>query len=838
MTGLPIVPLVALGLLFFATPIIVLVLILVLLSLRSRVRRLEARLGDLEQRSGAPHAGAVPTATGAVEPVEPLPSSPSVPDRQETLPGLEAGPALMTRRSRLREPAGTSGWVRGGGRGATRSADRAGARAVAGVGPWEGRLGGAWLSRVGAVLFFLGVGFFLKHAFEQEWIGAKGRVLAGLVAGVAMTAGGMRLAGGATYRLPAQSLVAVGIGVIYLSLYAAHAFYALVGAPVAFVAMALATAVGFATALRLDSRALAVLATLGGLLTPIILNTDTDAAAALFTYLAILDLGVLLLASWRRWPGLALLAFAGTQVLYWGWLDRWYQAPRLPVALGWASVFFLAFAAWALRGPGTDRSAGTVRLGRTLIILGAPALYFAAARRILDDPSGRRLALLALALAGTYLVAARVAARSARGGPRVALLHRALALAFLALAPAVTLGRHDLAIAWSVEGLVLLLGGFALNAPGLRAGGLAISALAWGRWFEALGENAGRAGTFLLAHPALPATLAVVVTAIVGALVYRARERGGATLGGWERFARPLLLLVAVGSAALLLTVELGQFRTLAIPPPYVPVVKSVVWMLATMILLALARGDETRVLLGVATLLLLALVGEALGGTDRWARIQPSLRPAIGNPRFLAGCLLVVLTWLYGQVAEAAAVPRGASAPPACGGGLRCCGPPAPLEPERRGRAGAVARDPPGPREAPQRGPLRAVGGVRVHGDGLGTLAGLRTPQGGRNPALQRDRAEGARRGPGGPRRALPHPVGSGPRRGPADRVLPLRPIPPALGRDGLTRPTTARWRGCPAGQSPPATSRRRSFRIARAALCPGAPVTSPPGWVPAPHR
>ena len=147
-----------------------------------------------------------------------------------------------------------------------------------------------------------------------------------------MMAGGARLAGGATYRLPAQSLVAVGIGVIYLSLYAAHAFYALVGAPAAFVAMALATAVGFATALRLDSRALAVLATLGGLLTPIILNTDTDAAAALFTYLAILDLGVLLLASRRGWPGLALLAFAGTQVLYWGWLDRWYQAPRLPVA--------------------------------------------------------------------------------------------------------------------------------------------------------------------------------------------------------------------------------------------------------------------------------------------------------------------------------------------------------------------------------------------------------------------------------------------------------------------------------------------------------------------------
>jgi hypothetical protein len=73
--------------------------------------------------------------------------------------------------------------------------------------------------------------------------------------------------------------------------------------------------------------------------------------------------------------------------------------------------------------------------------------------------------------------------------------------------------------------------------------------------------------------------------------------------------------------------------------------------MLAAMALLALARGDGTRILLGVATVLLLALVGEALSATDRWARIQPSLRQALWNPRFLGGCLLVVLTWLYGQV-------------------------------------------------------------------------------------------------------------------------------------------------------------------------------------------
>ena len=176
----------------------------------------------------------------------------------------------------------------------------------------------------------LGVGFFLKHAFEHDWIGPRGRVLAGLAAGIVMMAGGARLAGRGAYQVPAQSLIALGMGVLYLSLYAAHALYALVGATPAFLGMALVTAAGFATALRLDAVALATLATIGGLLTPVILATDTDAAAALFTYLLILDVGVLLAATLRGWSGVALLAFAGTQALYWGWFDRWYEVDRWP----------------------------------------------------------------------------------------------------------------------------------------------------------------------------------------------------------------------------------------------------------------------------------------------------------------------------------------------------------------------------------------------------------------------------------------------------------------------------------------------------------------------------
>src|SRR5262245_39210782 len=45
---------------------------------------------------------------------------------------------------------------------------------------WESWLGGTWLNRVGAIILVLGIGFFLKYAFEHRWIRPAGRVTLGV----------------------------------------------------------------------------------------------------------------------------------------------------------------------------------------------------------------------------------------------------------------------------------------------------------------------------------------------------------------------------------------------------------------------------------------------------------------------------------------------------------------------------------------------------------------------------------------------------------------------------------------------------------------------------------
>ena len=66
---------------------------------------------------------------------------------------------------------------------------RAGAPAGRPLGPpgasWEMLLGINWLGFIGAVAFVMGVGFFLKLAFDNNWIGEVGRVVLGIVGGLA-----------------------------------------------------------------------------------------------------------------------------------------------------------------------------------------------------------------------------------------------------------------------------------------------------------------------------------------------------------------------------------------------------------------------------------------------------------------------------------------------------------------------------------------------------------------------------------------------------------------------------------------------------------------------------
>src|SRR5690606_35444873 len=114
-----------------------------------------------------------------------------------------------------------------------------------------------WLLYAGVAILLVGVSFFLKYAFDNEWISPAMRVLVGVLAGLALSAAGWRIA--RTLENFGLALTGVGLATLYLSIYAAFALYALIGPWTTFGAMVGTTLLATALADRVRSQALAMI---------------------------------------------------------------------------------------------------------------------------------------------------------------------------------------------------------------------------------------------------------------------------------------------------------------------------------------------------------------------------------------------------------------------------------------------------------------------------------------------------------------------------------------------------------------------------------------------------
>src|SRR6185503_5795550 len=90
----------------------------------------------------------------------------------------------------------------------------------------ESRIGGNWFNRIGIIAVALGVGFFLKYAFDNQWIGPWGRVLIGIAIGLGFLIAGERLR--PRYHNYAYGLTGGGILILYLSFFGAYRFLGII----------------------------------------------------------------------------------------------------------------------------------------------------------------------------------------------------------------------------------------------------------------------------------------------------------------------------------------------------------------------------------------------------------------------------------------------------------------------------------------------------------------------------------------------------------------------------------------------------------------------------------
>lgn len=433
-----------------------------LLALASwfRVRALERRLDELTQRlSGTTVA---PAATGATAPVVPVSTVTPAVGAMPVPPTPVQAAAAVAPPAPVPVPAPPAA---------------KGAAAPAGF-DLERIVAGRWLHRVGLIAIAIGVALFLKAAIDNEWIGPGGQVAIGLLLGTALIASSVWFLKQG-YAFFADGLTGLGAAVLYLSLWAAASYYHLIPPPAAFIAMALVTAGMIAIALGRDSQRVAVLAMIGGFVSPALVSTGQDAQIPLFTYLLLQNTALLVVVYKRDWRFIEIPAFLFTQLYFWMWYDDFYLDNALARTTIFAAAFFAQFAVLPVI---RSRRHGAFRLEHGMLLLLNVALFLVALRTMMWPDQRWLLTVCTLGLAAFHLIVVQ-AVPDDQPIPRVFI--GGIALTLITIALPMRLSVRSTAIGWAIEAAVLMWTGFRLALWPIRTASFLLFAIV-GVWFLTL----------------------------------------------------------------------------------------------------------------------------------------------------------------------------------------------------------------------------------------------------------------------------------------------------------------------------------------------------------------
>ena len=409
----------------------------------------------------------------------------------------------------------------------------------------ESRIGTHWLNRIGITAVLVGVSYFLKYAFDNNWIGPAGRVAIGLLAGIGMLLWSERFRARG-YQIFSHSLKAVGIGAMYLSLWAGFHLYNLIPPGIAFVAMLLVTASAATIAITEDAQILAWFALAGGFSTPILLSTGQNREFELFSYVVLLDLATIVTVARKPWPLLLVPSYLGTLLLYIVWYEEFYQRSQLMPTIIFSTVFFVMFAIapFVARQPEGEGAPYAV-VSLVLVFVNA-GVYFLELYAMFEEVDKQAMAWFALALAAVFIFLSRQGLthladpESAR---KLRFLHLALAIGFITIAIPIRLDGHWITIGWFVEAGVLLWLGDRIPFTLFR--GFAVGALVLGV-FRLLALDNFRVSTLIFNARMGTFSVAIMVLGATAWLGARGTDKVGRQGAAIAVIALNLLALVAL----------------------------------------------------------------------------------------------------------------------------------------------------------------------------------------------------------------------------------------------------------------------------------------------------
>lgn len=309
-------------------------------------------------------------------------------------------------------------------------------------------------NKIGIAVLVLGIAFFIKYAIDKDWIKEAGRVITGMISGCILI--GIAHRYHRQYRSFSSVLVGGGLSVFYFSIAFAFHQYHLISQLQAFMGMVLVSAFAVWLSVYYNRLELAVLATIGGFITPFLVSTGQSNHVVLFTYLCILNAALTALSWFKRWPAINVLALVFTTFIYGGWLLFYPGESDFPAgdALLFATLFYLLFI--GMNVVNTVRMKLKFTAFYFIILLSIHVLYYGAGIFILSYRYGiTEKGVFTLCLGIFLLLLTAIFYRRKDTDRNFVLLLMGLSLTFITLTVPVWLRGNHITLCWMAEAVLL-----------------------------------------------------------------------------------------------------------------------------------------------------------------------------------------------------------------------------------------------------------------------------------------------------------------------------------------------------------------------------------------------
>tara|TARA_A100001037_G_scaffold299595_1_gene325547 strand:- start:59943 stop:62255 length:2313 start_codon:yes stop_codon:yes gene_type:complete len=347
-------------------------------------------------------------------------------------------------------------------------------------------LGGNWLARIGVIAVLIGTAFFLKLAIDNKWIDETGQVTLGILTGLIFIGLGEYFY--RSYTKYAQTLFGGGIGILYISVFAAFAIHSMFGLYITVGMVFLITFTASLLALKHDSASLATIGIIGAFLAPFIISAGNSSLISpgssnynnlksqFLFYVILLDLGVLFLSTFKNWSWFNKIALVFSMFAFVFWYIEFSKITTFWEAQVYLSIIFAIFIFVGLlfhmiwkRVPGiSDYS--------TMLANGI--FYLIISNWIFRDSDFKNwLGSFTLLIAVIYSCIGYYAFRVNKSNSKLSLMYFGISLLFITIAFPIQLEGAWLGVAWSIEGALVIWLSFVLKSWEFRISGYFILAL-------------------------------------------------------------------------------------------------------------------------------------------------------------------------------------------------------------------------------------------------------------------------------------------------------------------------------------------------------------------------